>query len=263
MLDGDYAGALAEVRNLRDGGVEREQIVTRGVEEAMAQLDAKCAVEQFNLLEIMLTGRAAMGVIKELYPPTDPPSRMKATVVVGTLEGDVHDIGKNVLKSVLAASGYRVIDCGKDCPVMKMIEHPERFASLLDFTTEVAIRFAGAQIEAGVHLPIVFDPSASPAVIPPQFFREFELLCLQKLFTAHKKAGVAANWLHIAGPAGPILPLYPQCGADIANFDYCISASEAQQAVPHTCLDGNIKPFFFVEAKPENVAAMVLAGRER
>lgn len=130
LLDGDHAGALAEVRRLRDDGVEREQIVTQGVEKAMAQLDAKCTVEQFNLLEIMLTGRAAMGVIKELYPPMDPPSRMKATVVVGTLEGDVHDIGKNVLKGVLAASGYRVVDCGKDCPVVKMIDAAEREAAL-------------------------------------------------------------------------------------------------------------------------------------
>lgn len=130
LLDGDHAGALAEVRNLRDGGVERERIVTEGVEKAMAQLDAKCTVEQFNLLEIMLTGRAAMGVIKELYPPLDPPSRTKATVVVGTLEGDVHDIGKNVLKGVLVASRYRVVDCGKDCPVVKMIDAAEQKAAL-------------------------------------------------------------------------------------------------------------------------------------
>jgi dimethylamine corrinoid protein len=60
----------------------------------------------------------------------DPLPRTKATVVVGTLEGDVHDIGKNVLKSVLTASGYRVVDCGKDCPVVKMIDVAEREAAL-------------------------------------------------------------------------------------------------------------------------------------
>jgi uroporphyrinogen decarboxylase len=143
---------------------------------------------------------------------------------------------------------------GMETALYLAIDHPERFTSLLDFATEVTIRFGTAQIEAGVHLPIVFDPSASPAVIPPQFFREFELPCLQKVFKALKKAGAAANWLHIAGPAGPILPLYPRCGADIANFDYCVSALEAQKAVPHTCLDGNIKPLFFVEATPEVIA---------
>jgi dimethylamine corrinoid protein len=130
LLDGDQAGALAEARNLRDGGVERERIVTEGVEKAMAQLDAKCTVEQFNLLEIMLSGRAVMGVIKELYPPIGPPPRTKGTVVVGTLEGDVHDLGKNVLKGVLTASGYRVVDCGKDCSVVKMIDAAEQEAAL-------------------------------------------------------------------------------------------------------------------------------------
>ncbi len=130
LLDGDQAGALAEMRNLCDGGVEPEQIVTEGVEKAMAQLDAKCTVEQFNLLEIMLSGRAVMGVIKELYPPLTPPPRTKGTVVVGALEGDVHDLGKNVLKGVLTASGYRVVDCGKDCPVVKLIDAAEREAAL-------------------------------------------------------------------------------------------------------------------------------------
>jgi methanogenic corrinoid protein MtbC1 len=130
LLDGDQAGALAEVRNLRGGGVECERIVTEGVEKAMVQLDAKCTVEQFNLLEIMLSGRAVMGVIKELYPPMAPPPRTKGTVVVGTLEGDVHDLGKNVLKGVLTASRYRVVDCGKDCPVEKMVDAAEREAAL-------------------------------------------------------------------------------------------------------------------------------------
>jgi methanogenic corrinoid protein MtbC1 len=129
LLDGDQTGALTEARNLRDSGIEREQIVTQGVETAMARLDAKCTVEQFNLLEIMLSGRAVMGVINELYPPMAPPPRTKATVVVGTLEGDVHDLGKNVLKSVLTASGYRVVDCGKDCPVAKMIDTAEQEAT--------------------------------------------------------------------------------------------------------------------------------------
>jgi methanogenic corrinoid protein MtbC1 len=130
LLDGDQAGALAEVRNLCNGGVEPERIVTEGVEEAMAQLDAKCTVEQFNLLEIMLSGRAVMGVIKELYPPMAPLPRTKGTVVAGTLEGDVHDLGKNILKGVLTASRYRVVDCGKDCPVEQMIEAAKREAAL-------------------------------------------------------------------------------------------------------------------------------------
>ena len=130
LLDGDQAVAFAETRKLRDAGVGSEQIITEGVEVAMVQLDAKCTVAQFNLLEIMLAGRAVMTVIKELYPPMDPPPRTKGTVVLGTLEGDVHDLGKNVLKAVLTAGRYRVVDCGKDCPAETMIDAAEREAAL-------------------------------------------------------------------------------------------------------------------------------------
>jgi uroporphyrinogen decarboxylase len=159
-----------------------------------------------------------------------------------------------VVGCVLGPMTVAVQLLGIESALYLAIDHPERFAGLLDFAAEVAIRFGRAQIEAGAHLPIVFDPCASPAVVPPQFFREFELRLLQKVFTAFKEAGAAANWLHIAGPVVPILPFYPQCGVDIANFDYCVSALEAQQAVPQTCLDGNIKPLSFVEATPEVIA---------
>jgi uroporphyrinogen decarboxylase len=166
------------------------------------------------------------------------------------------EVGDNVLVvgCMLGPMTVAMQLLGAETALYLAIDHPERFARLLDFATEVAIRFGTAQIEAGAHLPVVFYTTASPAVIPHQFFREFEMPRLQKLFSALKEAGAAASWLHIAGPAGPILPLYPQCGVDIANFDYCVSPLEAQQAVPHTCLDGNIKPLSFVEATPEVIA---------
>lgn len=135
------------------------------------------------------------------------------------------------------------------------IDEPDTFARLLDFSTEIIIKFGAAQIEAGAHLPIVFDPSASPAVIPPQFFREFELPRLNRLFTSFREIGAVADWLHIAGPTEAILPLYTQAGVNIANFDYCVDPLDAQRALPQTCLDGNIKPLSFVEATPEEITA--------
>jgi uroporphyrinogen decarboxylase len=143
---------------------------------------------------------------------------------------------------------------GIEATLYLAIDEPERFSRLLDFATEVVIQFGITQIEAGAHLPIVFNPSASPAVIPPQFFREFELPRLRKLFAAFKEAGTVANWLHIAGPAEPILPFYPQAGVDIANIDYEVDLKDAQRALPQTCLDGNIKPLDFVQATPEVIA---------
>jgi uroporphyrinogen decarboxylase len=174
------------------------------------------------------------------------------------------------------------------------IDDPVRMAQLMDFAAETVIRFGRAQIGAGAHMLLVFDPSASPAVIPPSFFREFELPRLQRVFQALSEAGALANWLHIAGPSAPILPYYMKAGVHIANFDYMVSAAEAMRRLPVTCLNGNIKPLLFVEgghaeveaeavellrffrhrrgfilssgceippeAKPENVAALVKAA---
>lgn len=125
LLDGNQSWAVAEAANLLNAGMNNEQIIIGGIETAMETLDAKCTVEQFNLLEIMLVGRAVSGVIKMLYPAA-PPSPTRETVALASLEGDVHDLGKNIVKTVLLAKGYRVVDCGKDCSLETLINTAER-----------------------------------------------------------------------------------------------------------------------------------------
>jgi uroporphyrinogen decarboxylase len=168
-----------------------------------------------------------------------------------------HEVGDDVLVvgCVLGPMTLATQLMGIEAALYLAIDEPEDFSRLLDYATDIAIRFGVSQIEAGAHLPIVFNPSASPAVIPYKFFREFELPRLRKLFSAFEQAGALANWLHIAGPAGSILSLYPQARVDIANFDYEVDPADAQRALPEVCLDGNIKPFAFVEATPDVIAA--------
>jgi uroporphyrinogen decarboxylase len=100
------------------------------------------------------------------------------------------------------------------------VDDPVRLTQLMDFATGIAIRFGLAQLQAGAHLAMIFDPSASPAVVPASFFREFELPRLKRVFQAMSEAGAVANFLHIAGPVTPILPYYPKIGVHIAKFDY-------------------------------------------
>jgi len=126
ILEGDCAGSVSHVEHLCSRGISSEQIVIHGVDAAMSMLDAKCTLEEFNLLEIMLAGRAVMDVIKFLYPAGTAVAGSKGTVVIATLEGDVHDLGKNILKMVLTGKGYHVVDCGKDCPLQKLIEVTEK-----------------------------------------------------------------------------------------------------------------------------------------
>jgi len=136
------------------------------------------------------------------------------------------------------------------------IDDPEKLELVMDFATDVIINFGRAQIEAGAHVPVVFDPSASPAVVPPQFFREFELPRLRSVFKALEAGGAIANWLHIAGSADSIFPVYANAGVDIANFDYSIAAASAIAKLPRTCLNGNIKSLSFVDDDPEDICVL-------
>ena len=105
LLAGDHKLAAAVAQRLIEQGCSREQVVTDGLEHAMGLLDDKCTVESFNLLEIMLVGRAVSAVVRVLYPDGYAPTEGRATFVIATLEGDVHDLGKNIVRMVLAGKG--------------------------------------------------------------------------------------------------------------------------------------------------------------
>jgi methanogenic corrinoid protein MtbC1 len=122
LIDGERERSLEIVARLTAAGMRPVDVITSGVETAMAALDRKCTAEQFNLLEIMLAGRAVMAVVRRLFPEGDALPDPRATVVVAVLEGDIHDIGKAILKIVLAGSRFRVIDCGKDVHVGAVVE---------------------------------------------------------------------------------------------------------------------------------------------
>jgi methanogenic corrinoid protein MtbC1 len=121
LVSGDHINAREAAIALHNNGIPVEEIVRSGIQPAMDALDNKCTVEQFNLLEIMLTGRAVSMVAEELFPRADDPPNPKATVVVAALEGDIHDIGKHIVKMVLIGNRYRVVDCGKDVPIEQVV----------------------------------------------------------------------------------------------------------------------------------------------
>ncbi len=130
LLVGNGADSIAHSQRLLHAGVSVERIVIEGIEEAMTSLDEKCTVSQFNLLEIMLVGRSVTDVMNYLYPGGSLPAGSKDTVVLATMEGDIHDLGKNILKTVLMGKGYRVVDCGKDCPLQKLVDVSEKESPL-------------------------------------------------------------------------------------------------------------------------------------
>ena len=122
LVEGERERSLALVGELISQGRQPAEIVTHGIEAAMTALDRKCTAEQFNLLEIMLAGRAVTAVMRLLFPDDIDPPHPRATVVAAVLEGDIHDIGKSILKVVLAGANIKVIDCGRDTSVATVVK---------------------------------------------------------------------------------------------------------------------------------------------
>jgi methylmalonyl-CoA mutase cobalamin-binding domain/chain len=119
VVNGEAQRAVNLAEDLLSGGLSIEGLIHDGLTAALRSLNKKCTNEEFNLLEIMLAGRAMMAVMDNVVARYLPPASKAVhepskTIILGTIEGDIHDLGKHVVKMLLKADGYRVIDIGKD-----------------------------------------------------------------------------------------------------------------------------------------------------
>lgn len=119
VTHGELRRSVECAEGLLSEGVPVDVLVREGLTAALRLLDPKCTNEEFNLLDILLAGRALMGVLDEVlgfYLPSAPlvDSAPERTIVVGTIRGDMHEFGKHIVRMLFRASGYRVIDLGKD-----------------------------------------------------------------------------------------------------------------------------------------------------
>ena len=92
-----------------------EDITKKGLSEAMNVVGDKFGSGKLFLPQVMLaaeTMQAAFNTIKEIIPASD--SLDKGTVVVATVKGDIHDLGKNIVAALLENNGYKIVDLGKD-----------------------------------------------------------------------------------------------------------------------------------------------------
>ncbi|NOY63845.1 MAG: hypothetical protein GXO97_00370 [Nitrospirae bacterium] len=119
IVGGEAHLSVSLAERLIAKGLTIESLIQDGLTAALQSLNAKCTNEEFNLLEIVLAGRAMMAVMdnvvaRYLSPSKTVVSEPDRTILLGTIEGDIHELGKHVVKMLLRSSGYRVIDIGKD-----------------------------------------------------------------------------------------------------------------------------------------------------
>jgi corrinoid protein of di/trimethylamine methyltransferase len=83
--------------------------------------------KEYFLPEVLLSADAmyaGLNVLLPLIPKSE--TKAKGTVVLGVVEGDVHDIGKNIVKAMLMAAGYEVVDLGRDVPSKDFVQSAEK-----------------------------------------------------------------------------------------------------------------------------------------
>jgi len=122
VVAGENHDAVTIAETLIRRGIKPEEIIVQGVTKAMEYLDKKCTIRDFCLLELMLAGRAAMDVIDCLYDKGatkddilfNPDQYPGKKIILGTIKGDIHEIGRNIFSMVMRSYGYQIIDMGKD-----------------------------------------------------------------------------------------------------------------------------------------------------
>jgi uroporphyrinogen decarboxylase len=229
-----------------------------GVEAEAAGSVLTCHRDRYpELARPAVAGPADVGRLSLPEPSTA--GRMPELLRAASILRD--EVGEKLLVAgvVLGPMALALQLMGAEEALYLAADDPAPFDELLTFATAVSLSFGRAQLEAGVHLPVLFDPGASPAVVPPAFYREFILPRHTEILRGFKAAGAAANWLHIAGPVEPILGYYEQAGAEIANLDYCVDPGRACDLLPGMVLDGNLKSLSFVTGSHQEVARA--AGR--
>jgi len=118
ILAMDEATALELVKDRLDAG-EAPEAVLEDAKAAMTVLGDRFACEEAFIPELIMGGEIMKSIADELRPHItgDAGAEKRGTVVIGTVHGDIHDIGKDVVCMMLEVSGYEVHDLGIDVPV--------------------------------------------------------------------------------------------------------------------------------------------------
>ena len=104
-------------------GIDASVILNKGLIPALNEVGIKFKNNEIYVPEMLLAGKAMTAGIKVLEPLLSlTGAKPIGTAVIGTVRGDIHDIGKNIVKIMLENYGYEVIDLGKDVPIETVVE---------------------------------------------------------------------------------------------------------------------------------------------
>lgn len=123
VIKGKIKEAKGETQKLLDSGVSAKEIIFNGLSEAMKVVGAKYEKKEYFLPQVLLAAQTLYQSLDVALPKLDKSSLgAQGKVVMCVVEGDVHDIGKNIVKAMLTGSGLTIFDLGRDIPIKTIVD---------------------------------------------------------------------------------------------------------------------------------------------
>ncbi len=131
LVDLDEEALLNAVEEALRAGVPAERIVFEAMSRGMEEVGKLFETGEYFLAEMIIAADIFRKAMERLQPlleeAASSAARARGRVVIGTVEGDVHDIGKSLVASMLRAAGFEVIDLGVDVPAEQFAEAVEKY----------------------------------------------------------------------------------------------------------------------------------------
>ena len=122
ILDGDTKRALAATEKALAENADALDLVQKFMIPAMAEVGSRFECEEYFVPEMLISARAMKAALATLRPRLAAQgAKPVGRVLIGTVKGDLHDIGKNLVASMLEGGGFEVIDLGTDVAPEKFV----------------------------------------------------------------------------------------------------------------------------------------------
>lgn len=117
VIEGEVSASTAAARHALENGVQPLELMTEGIVPAMREVGHLFEEGEYFVPELLMSARATKEIFQILRPLLAQTGvRAAAHVVLGTVKGDLHDIGKNLVAAMLEGGGFEVTDLGVDVP---------------------------------------------------------------------------------------------------------------------------------------------------
>ncbi|MFN8497490.1 MAG: corrinoid protein [Anaerolineae bacterium] len=122
IVNGDAKATPAQVQAAVDAGVPADRILNEGMIPAMAEVGRLFEEGEYFVPEMLISARAMQAGLTVLQPYlTEANVQSPGRVAIGTVKGDLHDIGKNLVAMMLQGAGFEVVDLGTDVSPEKFV----------------------------------------------------------------------------------------------------------------------------------------------